>query len=41
MPTELTGGIPFPVIGEEPYTLTLTGHGFYWFRLTKPTEGEG
>ena len=32
-PTELTGGVPFPPIGELPYLLTAPGHGFYWFTL--------
>ncbi|GAA3175239.1 maltose alpha-D-glucosyltransferase [Nonomuraea roseoviolacea] len=32
-PVEARGGVPFPVIGESPYTLTLPGHGFYWFAL--------
>ena len=30
-PVELLGGVEFPMIGELPYFLTLTGHGFYWF----------
>lgn len=34
VPVELTGGSPFPAIGELPYLLTLPGHGFYWFVLT-------
>jgi maltose alpha-D-glucosyltransferase/alpha-amylase len=34
VPHELTGGVPFPRIGELPYLLTLPGHGFYWFSLT-------
>ena len=34
IPVELTGGTPFPAIGELPYLLTLPGHGFYWFDLT-------
>ena len=25
----------FPRIGELPYLLTLAGHGFYWFRITR------
>jgi maltose alpha-D-glucosyltransferase/alpha-amylase len=37
-PHELTGGVPFPKIGELPYLLTLPGHGFYWFSIT-PAEG--
>jgi maltose alpha-D-glucosyltransferase/alpha-amylase len=32
-PVELTGGAPFPPIGELPYLLTLPGHGFYWFAI--------
>jgi maltose alpha-D-glucosyltransferase / alpha-amylase len=35
-PYELTGGVPFPPIGELPYFLTLPGHGFYWFVLQPP-----
>ena len=38
VPVELTGGVPFPAIGELPYLLTLPGHGFYWFKIT--TQGE-
>ncbi|MET8244515.1 alpha-glucosidase C-terminal domain-containing protein, partial [Streptomyces sp. NPDC005202] len=34
-PVELIGGVRFPAIGELPYLLTLAGHGFYWFRLTR------
>ena len=33
-PHELTGGVPFPPIGELPYLLTLPGHGFYWFSIS-------
>ncbi len=32
-PVELLGGVRFPAIGELPYLLTLSGHGFYWFRI--------
>jgi maltose alpha-D-glucosyltransferase/alpha-amylase len=39
-PVELTGEVPFPVIGDMPYLVTLAGHGFYWFRLDgTPVEG--
>ncbi len=38
LPTELTGGVPFPPIGELPYLLTVGNHGFYWFGLTPPGE---
>jgi maltose alpha-D-glucosyltransferase/alpha-amylase len=42
-PVELLGGVQFPAIGELPYLLTLSGHGFYWFRLVAhddPEEGQ-
>ena len=32
-PVELTGGVPFPKVGELPYLLSLPGHGFLWFAL--------
>ncbi|HEY0127267.1 MAG TPA: alpha-glucosidase C-terminal domain-containing protein, partial [Blastococcus sp.] len=35
-PTELTGRVDFPQIGVLPYMLTLAGHGFYWFELSRP-----
>ncbi|OLB65970.1 MAG: trehalose synthase, partial [Actinobacteria bacterium 13_2_20CM_2_72_6] len=37
-PTELTGRVPFPRIGQLPYLLTLPGHGFYWFQLVEPED---
>jgi maltose alpha-D-glucosyltransferase/alpha-amylase len=40
-PIELTGRVPFPRIGQLPYLLTLPGHGFYWFRLSAPENGQG
>jgi maltose alpha-D-glucosyltransferase/alpha-amylase len=39
-PIELVGGVHFPRIGELPYLLTLGGHGFYWFRLPKPSQAD-
>jgi maltose alpha-D-glucosyltransferase/alpha-amylase len=30
-PTELFGRTSFPIIGKEPYRLTLGPHGFFWF----------
>ncbi|MHB1567424.1 MAG: maltose alpha-D-glucosyltransferase [Acidiferrobacter sp.] len=38
VPVELMGRTPFPPIGDLPYLLTLHGHGFYWFRLTRGAE---
>jgi maltose alpha-D-glucosyltransferase/alpha-amylase len=34
VPVEMLGKNTFPPIGELPYFLTLTGYGFYWFRLS-------
>jgi maltose alpha-D-glucosyltransferase/alpha-amylase len=34
-PVEVLGGAHFPRVGELPYLLTLAGHGFYWFRLSR------
>lgn len=31
----MMGQTSFPPIGELPYLLTLSRHGFYWFRLTR------
>jgi hypothetical protein len=32
-PYEVLGRVPFPVISEEPYTITLPSYGFLWFDL--------
>jgi maltose alpha-D-glucosyltransferase/alpha-amylase len=37
-PIELTGGTPFPKIGELTYLLTLPAYGFYWFSLGAAEE---
>jgi maltose alpha-D-glucosyltransferase/alpha-amylase len=39
VPVELFGGTEFPKIGELPYFLTLSPHGFYWFSL-EPSRDE-
>ena len=33
---ELLGRSVFPVIGEQPYSLTLPPHSFFWFELVAP-----
>ncbi|MFW6074051.1 MAG: putative maltokinase, partial [Chloroflexota bacterium] len=33
MPVEMFGRTEFPPIGELPYFVTLSPHGFYWFSL--------
>jgi maltose alpha-D-glucosyltransferase/alpha-amylase len=35
-PIEMLGKVPFPMVGELPYLLTLAPHGFLWFSLEKP-----
>jgi maltose alpha-D-glucosyltransferase/alpha-amylase len=37
-PIELLGRTVFPPIGELPYLLTLSAHGFYWFKLDKNAQ---
>jgi maltose alpha-D-glucosyltransferase/alpha-amylase len=37
-PTELFGYTSFPVIGDEPYRLSLGPHGFFWFCLSCKDE---
>ncbi len=34
-PIETFGATEFPAIGQLPYLLTLSGYGFYWFRLSR------
>ena len=36
MPVELFGQSNFPLIGEDPYFLTLGPYSFYWFSLERP-----
>lgn len=38
VPVEMLNQSEFPPIGELPYFLTLSPYGFYWFRLTDPSE---
>ncbi len=38
VPTELTGLVHFPRIGDLPYLLSLPGHGFMWFGLAPGEE---
>jgi maltose alpha-D-glucosyltransferase / alpha-amylase len=34
VPVEMLGRTTFPPIGDLPYLLTISGYGFYWFRLS-------
>jgi maltose alpha-D-glucosyltransferase / alpha-amylase len=36
VPVEVFGRVDFPPVTSEPYQLSLTPYGFYWFRLRKP-----
>jgi maltose alpha-D-glucosyltransferase/alpha-amylase len=35
IPVEILGYTEFPLIGEQPYFLTLAPYGFYWFELQR------
>ena len=35
VPVEILGYTEFPVIGDDPYFLTLGPYGFYWFELQR------
>jgi maltose alpha-D-glucosyltransferase/alpha-amylase len=37
-PVEMLGRTTFPPIGELPYLLTISAHGFYWFKLSTDAE---
>jgi maltose alpha-D-glucosyltransferase/alpha-amylase len=39
VPVELSGGAPFPQIGQLTYLLTLPPYGFSWFLLSQDAEG--
>jgi maltose alpha-D-glucosyltransferase/alpha-amylase len=38
VPVEMLGRTTFPPISDLPYFLTISAHGFYWFRLTTDAE---
>jgi maltose alpha-D-glucosyltransferase/alpha-amylase len=38
VPVEMLGRTTFPPIGDLPYLLTISGYGFYWFRLATDAE---
>lgn len=38
VPVELMGRTKFPPVGQLPYLLTLSGHGFYAFRLATDVD---
>ncbi len=37
-PVEMLGYVEFPVIGSQPYSLSLGPYGFFWFELQKARE---
>jgi maltose alpha-D-glucosyltransferase / alpha-amylase len=39
-PIEMLGATAFPAIRTAPYFLSLGPHGFYWFRLERPGDGD-
>ncbi|MBI1212196.1 MAG: maltose alpha-D-glucosyltransferase [Alphaproteobacteria bacterium] len=38
VPIELIGRSSFPLVGSDPYRLTLQGHAFLWFQLANPSD---
>jgi maltose alpha-D-glucosyltransferase / alpha-amylase len=40
MPVEMLSDSRFPVIGTEPYFLSLAPYGYYWFRLQPPLSDQ-
>jgi maltose alpha-D-glucosyltransferase/alpha-amylase len=40
-PVEILGGARFPVVGTNPYVLSLAPYGYYWFHLVPPGAAEG
>ena len=38
VPFEIFSNVPFPIIGKQPYLLTLSPHTFFWFKL-RPMDG--
>jgi maltose alpha-D-glucosyltransferase/alpha-amylase len=37
---ELFGNTPFPVVGKDPYPLTMGPHGFFWFSMEHEPASE-
>ena len=35
VPVEMVGKLPFPLIGEQPYFISLSPHSFFWFLLDR------
>ena len=40
-PVEVLGRVPFPVLSDEPYTITLAPYGYLWFELLEEPPEEG
>jgi maltose alpha-D-glucosyltransferase/alpha-amylase len=38
VPVEMIGWSPFQTIGADRYTITLPGHGFFWFLLSEDAQ---
>jgi maltose alpha-D-glucosyltransferase/alpha-amylase len=38
VPIEMSGKVPFPIIGSNPYQLAFNEYGFFWFLLTRDDE---
>jgi trehalose synthase len=40
VPVDLFGGCTMPAVGEQPYTMMLPGHSFYWLKLLSRDEAQ-
>ncbi|HVV69100.1 MAG TPA: maltose alpha-D-glucosyltransferase [Gammaproteobacteria bacterium] len=40
VPIELFGETEFPPISNDPYILSLSAHNFFYFKISKPTNGQ-
>jgi maltose alpha-D-glucosyltransferase/alpha-amylase len=38
VPVEMIGWSPFATVGEDRYVITLPGHGFFWFLLSRTAQ---
>jgi len=37
-PVEVLGRVPFPIVSDEPYALSLAPYGYLWFELSESGE---
>ncbi|HVX21265.1 MAG TPA: maltose alpha-D-glucosyltransferase [Acidimicrobiales bacterium] len=40
VPREVLGRVPFPAVGDDPYTITLGPYGYLWFDLSEQSPDD-